>query len=142
MATVTRQQAIDYLKSLGFSNFDEGEIQGAILDLSGGQNVYSQQTSVQQQIQDIQAKLKTSQNQLAALQKYGLDNTKKLTKDAQGNWVPIAQTQQTEAPMPDELTKYLGEARAEFDPYKATQLSELEQGVATEKQRLTEDWQN
>ena len=117
-----------------------GSLQPQTLATQTGQNVYSQQTSVQQQIQDIQTKLKTSQLQMAALQKYGLKDTNQLTQDAQGNWVPVAQTQQTEAPMPDEFSKYLDEAQAYYEPAKQSEMSELEQQVSTEKQRLTEDW--
>ena len=119
-----------------------GSLQPQTLATQTGQNVYSQQTSVQQQIQDIQTKLKTSQLQMAALQKYGLKDTNQLTQDAQGNWVPVAQTQQTEAPMPDEFSKYLDEAQAYYEPAKQTEMSELETQVSTEKQRLAEDWQN
>ena len=44
--------------------------------------------------------------------------------------------------MPDEFQKYLDEAQAYYEPAKQTELSELDQQIATEKQRLQEDWTN
>lgn len=114
------------------------------------QNIYTQaattgQTSpidsIQKQIQQVQDQLKTRQLQVAALQKYGLKDTNELTQDADGNWVPINQTDQTETPMPDEFQKYLDEAQTYYEPAKQTEMSELEKQVKTEKQRLSQDWQ-
>jgi len=96
-----------------------------------------QAQQIQQQIQQIQAQLGPLQAQSAALQKYGLTDTNQLMQDAQGNWVPKQQVS-----MPDEFDKYLTEAKAYYEPQRVAELSELEQEVKTEKQRLSEDWQN
>jgi uncharacterized protein YheU (UPF0270 family) len=87
------------------------------------------------QLEQIQSQLSTKQAQLSALQKYGLQDTKELTQDAQGNWIPKKARE-------DEFGTSRAEAEQYYGDWYGRMTGEMEEEVGIAKQRLTEDYQN
>ena len=140
MATI-REQALEYLKQLGYANPDEGEIQGAIREVQSGTGgnpvVIPEMQKYVNEIQVVQTQIANLTAQADALKKYGLTDTNQLTQDAGGNWIPL---KTPTSPNDVDESKAFENAQKALEPDRTAELADLEKGVETEKQRLQEDW--
>jgi hypothetical protein len=103
---------------------------------------------INQQISNVQSQLSPLQAQMVALKKFGLTDTNQLMQDQNGNWIPKGNTTNNK-PTQEEIDQAQQEAQQYFGyelptgqapAYYPVQMAELEQEVATAKQRLLQDY--